>query len=407
MQSLFIASSVFYSHTLHSMPTYRLCSTPSEVDAAVSRLCRSPQLIVDCQGYILGNPDGVLSLICVAAMEIPLASVYLFDVRSPAMAADAPSARGFLEMMRTGRINKIMWNCRQDALHIHALYGVKLHGVLDLQLAEMMARGSTANETDDEKLARQNRAWSEKRDINRLEEFHSCRGTGMQECVDKNGIASNVRNDCTLILLMYARVRSNILTHLDTGQGTKRWKDQPIPYDLLRCAVNDIRIVCNIYTHALRSNWLTATLRPVILEQGTRLVTAALEQREMWIGSHQYPGAYIPLDVLVPPVPPLQKCDGCGREISSRRFGPWMCELCSALGIWKLDTTFDEDDLIYERTQDYQLYRGTFMEEVERERREGPKDLFWTICQTFGGELTAGERNRPMGDQTWISNVAP
>jgi hypothetical protein len=327
------------------------------------------------------------------------------------MAADAPSMRRFLQMIRSERINKIMWNCRQDAFHIHALYGVKLQGVLDLQLAEMMARGSTANETDGEKLARQNRTWSEKRDINRLEEFHSCRGIGMQECVDKNGIASNVRNDCTLIFFTYARIRSNILTRIDTGQGSKRWKDQPIPNDLLRSAGNDIRIIYNIYTHARRSNWLSPTLCPVILEQGTRLVTAALEQGEMWIGSDQYPGAYIPLDVLVPPVPPLKGCAGCKREISSGRFGPWMCELCSALGIWKLDTTFDEDDLIYERIQDYQLYRGTFMEEIERERREGPRDslsvLFdpWVHSETFGGELS--KRNGASGDQTWRLNVGP
>jgi hypothetical protein len=161
-------------HMFYGRHGYQLCSTPSTVHAAVSQLSRSPQLIINCQGYQLGNPDGLLSLVCVGTTDSP--SVYLFDVRSPAMAAETPSMRGFLEMIKMESKTKIMWDCRQDVYHIYNMYGVTLLGVLDLQLVELMARGSVDNETDIQKLTRLNRIWSAKMNINWLEEFHAYKG---------------------------------------------------------------------------------------------------------------------------------------------------------------------------------------------------------------------------------------
>jgi exonuclease 3'-5' domain-containing protein 1 len=124
--------------------------------------------------------------------------MYIFDTLSPAMAVGARSRQTFLDMIRNVTVPKVMWDCRQDVVHIHALYGVKLVGVLDIQLAEIMARNGVDGETDGQRLVRLAETWSTKRDFTNLANYDDCRGVHMQTCMDDNRIASRVRNDCEI-----------------------------------------------------------------------------------------------------------------------------------------------------------------------------------------------------------------
>ena len=107
------------------------------VKEAVKELGREDYIAVDCEGWNLSR-EGTLDILSVATRH---QDVYLFDIdKLGALAFDSGMKR--LLESDSDTSTKLMYDCRNDADALMHLYGVKLSGVLDLQLLEVIHRKS-------------------------------------------------------------------------------------------------------------------------------------------------------------------------------------------------------------------------------------------------------------------------
>jgi exonuclease 3'-5' domain-containing protein 1 len=141
------------------MNPYTLCDTLELVDQAVRTLSQSSVIFLDCEGQVLGQTDGILSLIGLGVThenmdgDIEL-SIFLVDVLAFAHNSDmALYLRPLFEILSSEAIHKVVFDGRMDASELLHGYGVQLRGVLDLQIADVMSRKKRA-ETLDKQLYR-------------------------------------------------------------------------------------------------------------------------------------------------------------------------------------------------------------------------------------------------------------
>lgn len=122
-----------------------MVTTPAAAAAAAARLADDGArgaLAVDLEGVALGRPGGTISIVQVVAAVRP-ATVYLFDVTvlgerafGPA-GAPAPTLRTLLQ---EPAVTKLLWDCRADAHALFRLYDIRMAGVVDLQVSELLHR---------------------------------------------------------------------------------------------------------------------------------------------------------------------------------------------------------------------------------------------------------------------------
>lgn len=130
---------------------YTICSTYAAVATATALLSASKLLFLDCEARDIARPGGVLSLISIS--DANARTIFLIDA---IVLTDRthPSLQAFLELLAREDVTKVMWDGRSDAIELRDTYGVELHGVLDLQLAEVMSRIYVRGETDGVRLWR-------------------------------------------------------------------------------------------------------------------------------------------------------------------------------------------------------------------------------------------------------------
>ncbi|KAJ7373078.1 hypothetical protein OS493_014225 [Desmophyllum pertusum] len=127
---------------------YRLVDGDTGLQDAISELKRkiaerNTLLAVDCEGDSLSR-EGALTIITVATEE----KVYIFDVLK---LGQLIFSSGLGEILEDNSRKKLMFDCRQDSDALWHQFKVKLSGVFDLQLLEVIYRrenpssGSTAN----------------------------------------------------------------------------------------------------------------------------------------------------------------------------------------------------------------------------------------------------------------------
>lgn len=116
---------------------YRLVDSDTCLQDAISDIKqkiaeRIALLAVDCEGNSLSR-EGALTIITVATEE----KVYIFDVQK---LGQATFSSGLGEILEDESHKKLMFDCRQDSDALWHQFKVKLSGVLDLQLLEVIYR---------------------------------------------------------------------------------------------------------------------------------------------------------------------------------------------------------------------------------------------------------------------------
>ena len=116
---------------------YRLVDSDTGLQDAISEIKqkiaeRIALLAVDCEGNSLSR-EGALTIITVATEE----KVYIFDVQK---LGQATFSSGLGEILEDESRKKLMFDCRQDSDALWHQFKVKLSGVLDVQLLEVIYR---------------------------------------------------------------------------------------------------------------------------------------------------------------------------------------------------------------------------------------------------------------------------
>ena len=117
--------------------SYRLVDNESGLQNAISELKwkiteRNTLIAVDCEGDSLSR-KGALTIITVATEE----KVFIFDVLK---LGQLVFTSGLGEILEDKSREKLMFDCRQDSDALWHQFKIKLTGVLDLQLLEVMYR---------------------------------------------------------------------------------------------------------------------------------------------------------------------------------------------------------------------------------------------------------------------------
>lgn len=172
----------------------------NQLPKVVRSLSQSPHLLLDCEGQNIGSPDGILSLISVGtagSKEIFVLDVLRLRDRTH------PLLVQFLQFLQNPTILKVIWDGRMDYAEIYATFGVKLLGVLDLQIAEVMGRATVKGEQDFQRRGRLRRIFDKEITSNlslrsNMRDFHVV--TGLQGIIKEEKIVENIAKDGKPIL---------------------------------------------------------------------------------------------------------------------------------------------------------------------------------------------------------------
>jgi len=285
------------------VPTFTLCTTPSSVANAIATLSRSEYLVLDCEGKDIGRKDGVLSLLCIGTPRAE--HIFIFDALALTF-TNASSALGpLLNLLRSDRMLKIVWDGRQDFLELLDCYGVGLCGVVDLQIAEVVSRSGVRGENEKMRLSRlatgylSYRVVKEKR--KELDGMHIV--IGMQRCLEQTRLSNYVMKDEEVVAMHKAN-------------GSAKWLERPVEPKLLQYAANDIYAIDLLYNYFLQHNWINPVNFPLLLAQSQRYTRTQWQQGRT-DDTHPFRmGSLLPLDVLNAPRGTLGGCAGCARMLS-------------------------------------------------------------------------------------------
>jgi exonuclease 3'-5' domain-containing protein 1 len=115
---------------------YGYIDTEEKLSIAIEEISQAIQkgetIAVDCEGVELSR-FGSVTLVNIAVRG----PVYLIDILK---IDNAAYDRGLRSILEDKSINKLMFDCREDADALKHLYNVRLDGVLDVQLLEVMNR---------------------------------------------------------------------------------------------------------------------------------------------------------------------------------------------------------------------------------------------------------------------------
>ena len=172
---------------------YTLCTTPAAVTDAVAVLALSEYLVLDCEGKSIGTRDGALSIICIGTARTE--HVFAFDTL--ALTRTEPAMTPLLDLLKSERVRKVVWDGRQDFLEILDNYGVCLGAVLDLQLAEVTSRVAVRGESDKNRLQRLSSGYLSFRLVRenkeKLKDIHLV--IGLQRCLELTRLENAVGKD--------------------------------------------------------------------------------------------------------------------------------------------------------------------------------------------------------------------
>jgi len=116
--------------------SYKLVDNHRELRSSIRQLNHlepGSLVAVDCEGVSLSR-EGELTIVTVATEA---EEVYIFDV---AVLDDDVFDKGLRDILEDSTREKLMFDCRGDSDSLWHQYGVRLSGVLDVQLLEVMYR---------------------------------------------------------------------------------------------------------------------------------------------------------------------------------------------------------------------------------------------------------------------------
>ena len=149
---------------------YRLVNDETGLKGAVSelkaKLERNTLLAVDCEGESLSR-KGALTIITVATEE----KAYIFDVLK---LGEAVFSSGLGEILEDRSREKLMFDCRQDSDALWHQFSVKLTGVLDLQLLEIIYRRENSGSATSQLSSKRKRRSQRTDEVEKIYGFGHC-----------------------------------------------------------------------------------------------------------------------------------------------------------------------------------------------------------------------------------------
>ena len=303
---------------------YSLVDDETGLKAALSELKerieeRNTLLAVDCEGDSLSR-KGALTIITVATEE----KVYIFDVLK---LGQVVFSSGLGEILEDKSREKLMFDCRQDSDALWHQFKVKLSGVLDLQLLEVIYRrenpaaSSTVNtprlSATNTRGGRRNRRSQRTDEVEKIYGFRRCIELYLQD--EK---------------LTKMKDKGRRLLKRDDEVWTKR----PLTDDLIQYCIVDTMAMFRLYSK----------MKDVNSEEQVRLRVASERYVDLYRGKSQrtYDGyemnAYLPLNIIpdkgTQHFPFANTCTRCHRRFPREEFsvtqlrnGEQKCRVCKEI----------------------------------------------------------------------------
>ena len=277
---------------------YKLVNNDPSLKVAISELRQKIEhnalLAVDCEGVDLSR-KGTLTIITVATEE----KVYIFDVLELGKRATVRS--GLREILDNNSCTKLMFDCRQDSDALWHQLNVRLTGVLDLQLLEILYRreNDTANSHELSRTRHKTRS-------QRTDEVESI--YGFRRCLE-----------------LYLK-DEDLLKMKDEGskllkRDTEVWEKRPLPDKLIQYCIVDTMAMFRLYEN----------MKDVEEREGARLRVATEKYVDLYRSKTTRSfddfetNALLPLDIIPDEgtlsFPPADtKCTRCKRLFPREEF---------------------------------------------------------------------------------------
>ncbi|KAJ7374082.1 hypothetical protein OS493_009413 [Desmophyllum pertusum] len=294
---------------------YKLVDDEPSLKDAVSELKqkieRNTLLAVDCEGVSLSR-KGALTILTVATEE----KVYLFDVLK---LGQAVFSAGLGEILEKKSPEKLMFDCRQDSDGLWHQFNVKLTGVLDLQLLEIIYRRENS-----ENPAATAQVSKYKRRSQRTNEVESI--YGYRHCIE-----------------LYVQ-DEEIIKIKDTGKmlfsfNKEVWKKRPLSDALIQYCIVDTMGMFRLYDKMKDVNGGELARLRVASERYVDLYRGRTTRRF----DKYETNAYLPLDIIPDKgslgfAPANTACTRCHRRFPQEEFsktqlrnGEQKCRVCKEL----------------------------------------------------------------------------
>ncbi|TFY62125.1 hypothetical protein EVG20_g6817 [Dentipellis fragilis] len=316
------------------VPSFTTCTTRADVALAVEVLSRHPYVVLDTEGKSIGTIDGELSLLCLGT---PVAghAQQIFVMDMVALRTVPAALRTLKTFLERPNIVKIVFDGRMDSVELFHDLGVSLTKVLDLQVAEVLARQHILRESErqrHERLAHGGFGFRLVR-INKtaMEGLHVV--SGMQKLLEELRMDKIVQKDAEVVAM-----------HRTNGSGL--WMERPLSEKLLQYAANDIFIIAHLFDTFRRIKYVPSTRHAL-----SRLITKCDQyvSRSGHVGLRTLQnGVFRPKGLLMaaalePAEGTTFECAGCGLHLTiqcyqvqitkGRGSRKMHCRICNAIVI--------------------------------------------------------------------------
>ena len=289
---------------------YRLVDDETGLKEALSelkaKLERNTILAVDCEGVSLSR-NGALTIITVATEE----KAYIFDVLK---LGEAVFSSGLGEILEDKSREKLMFDCRQDSDALWHQFSVKLTGVLDLQLLEIIYRRENSGTCQSVYSKRGRRS-------QRTDEVENI--YGFRKCLD-------------LYLHDAESIRIKDKGSLAIKRDAEIWKKRPLSDELLQYGAVDTITMFGLYNKMKDVNGGEKARLQVASERYVGFYRGLTERSNDMYERN----AYLPLDIIPEKgsldfAPGNTECTGCRRKFPQDEFtgfqlskGEQKCRVC-------------------------------------------------------------------------------
>lgn len=116
---------------------YSLITTAEELESSVLALsvCGARKISLDLEGINLGSESGMITSLQLCGRAGGL--VHVIDAVALAEADTTWFSGAFRALLEDSSMEKLMWDCRSDANALRIGYGIRIDGVIDLQLLHL------------------------------------------------------------------------------------------------------------------------------------------------------------------------------------------------------------------------------------------------------------------------------
>ncbi|KAK4612859.1 hypothetical protein CLAFUR0_13498 [Fulvia fulva] len=248
-------------------------------------ICRAasgePALYIDCEGVDLGR-DGSVTMLSIHCPEN--GEVYLVDLLTLQDSAITTTGTGrynqyvtLKTILEARNVVKGMWDCRKDSDALYAHYNIKLAGVLDIQLMDII----TKREKDRKQLIGLESAFTSKLNVTPDEEISinvlsHCAKVGMEEgAVEMHRIFQMVKGQRAGVKYrptVASSAEDAISYRVKHGLAKSAMEERPLPVAMSQSCAQDVLMMPMLYQYySEHSHYHEERQKAVELESHSRV----------------------------------------------------------------------------------------------------------------------------------------